>query len=125
MVPRIIESPAAQLFPVRIREAIPVPKCFANIFGVILFAGFGLFGLVQNLPINDRTICDYPANPWVKGCEDRCRAPEASADNEGLIRRKAEAPPERNFVEFLGQIADDVEDVLMGRLLQKVPVAFP
>src|SRR5260370_39172529 len=86
MVPRIVESPASQLLPVRVREAISVAKRFADIFGVILFRGFYLFGTIQNLPINDRAICDHPLNPWVKRGKDCCRAPEASSNHEDLIR---------------------------------------
>src|ERR1700737_95715 len=44
MAPRAVERPAPQLFPVRIRKAISVPKCFVNIFGVTLFRSFDLFG---------------------------------------------------------------------------------
>ena len=46
MVPRIVESPASQLFPVRIRKAIPVPERLADIFGIILSRGFDLFGTI-------------------------------------------------------------------------------
>ena len=41
--------------------------------------------------------------------------------SQRLIRRKAEAPTECDFFNFFGQIVNDVEDVLMGRFLQKTP----
>jgi hypothetical protein len=114
VMPRIVKSPASQLFPVRIRKAIPVPKRFANIFCITLLRGFDLFGTIQNLPVHHRTICDHPLHLWVKGCKNCCRAPEASSDDEDLIRRKAEAPTERDFFNFLWQIVNDVEDIFMA-----------
>jgi hypothetical protein len=58
---------------------------------------------------------------------DRCfdRTPEASSDDEDFVRRQPEAATERNFFKFLGQIVDDVEDVFMGRPLQKLTAALP
>src|SRR5260370_5790034 len=85
-VPRIVEGAASELPPIRIGKPITIAKRFADIVGVILVAGFDFFGSVQNRPVHYGTICDYPAHPWVKGCKDCCRAPEASPDDEDLVR---------------------------------------
>ena len=125
VVPRIVEGAASELPPIRIGKPITIAKRLADVLCVVFFGGFHLFGSIQNLPVHYGTICDHPLDPWVKGCKDCCRAPEASSDDEDLIWRKAEAPTECNFFKFIWQIVDDVEDILMGRLLQKVSVAFP
>ena len=104
MVPRIVEGPAPQLFPVRIRKAIRVPKRFADIFGVIRLRGLDFFGTIQNLPVHYGAIRNYPDNPWVEGRKDRGRTTKASADDEDFVWRQPVAPTECEFLDFFRQV---------------------
>src|ERR1035437_9300433 len=76
MVPRVVETPAPQLLPVRIGKPITITKRLADVLCIVFLGGFDLFGTIQNPPVHCRAICDHPRHSWVKRSEDAAAPPK-------------------------------------------------
>src|SRR5271165_5081776 len=125
MISGVVEFPPAQLLPIAVRQAVPIPKRRTNISGVAGVRSLSLLRSRKNPPIHHRTIRNRSLNPGIKRTKNsRCPA-KAPANHKHFIQRNAKPPPKRQLPKLLRQSADHIQNVQMRRSFQEFPAALP
>ena len=125
MMSGIVKYAVVQFVPVPGREAISVAESGADVRWIAWIRSLLLELFPQDRPIDNRAIGNHFGDSWVQRRKNGSSPAETSANDEDFVGHTTELSAEGKLSDSFRQLADDIENVLVWRALEKLAPTLP